>query len=342
MFSRETDISVATSTLIKIVLFALAIFFFWTIRDILILLLISVTLASALEPMVDALQRNKIPRSVSVISVYIIALGFLVLLGFLITPAVIDQFKQLGNSDILNRQLQNKSAAGFLNSFNWTDLVTKNVQAISAQFSVASGDFFKRTLGVFGGVIEVITILVVSFYLLAEKNGMKQFVYAFVPAGEQQKILHLVAKIQKRVGGWLIGQLIASAIIFAIVLLALTLLKVKYALVIAILTGFFELVPYIGPIISGIVAVFFAFLQGPTLAVFVAILYVLLSKFEGYILVPKIMQRTIGVSPLVILVAILIGFKLAGIFGILLAVPVVAMVTVVIQEWNTLKPSHSG
>ncbi len=341
MFSRETDISVATSTLAKIAIFALAIFFFWTIRDILILLLISITLASALEPMVDALARNKVPRAVSVISVYILALGFLILLGYLITPAVLDQFKQLGNTNALAAQFNNKTGFGFLNSFNWTDIVTKNVQAITSQFNAASGDFFKRTLGVFGGVVEIITIMVVSFYLLAEKNGMKQFIYAFVPQGEQQKAVHLANKIQKRVGWWLIGQLIASAIIFAIVLIALTLLKVKYALVIAILSGFFELVPYIGPIISGIVAVFFALLQGPTLAIFVAILYVLLSKFEGYILVPKIMQRTIGVSPLVILVAILIGFKLAGIFGILLAVPVVAMVTVVIQEWGTLvKPSR--
>ena len=338
MFNRETDISVATSTLVKITILGLILFFAWTIKDILILLLISITLASALEPLVEMLLQWRIPRSVSVVAVYIIALAFVVLIGFLVTPPVIQQFQQVTNNDFLASEISSKIGPNsFLSEFNLTEIVSKNVQSLANQFNALSENFFSKTLGVFNGFIEIVTVLVVSFYLLAEKNGMKNFVYTLAPKESQPKILHIITRIQKKIGLWMIGQIIVSAIIFAITFIALTVLGIKYALVLAILSGFFELVPYIGPFVAAIPAIFFAFLQSPTLAVVVMIMYIVLSKIEGYVLVPKIMQKTVGVSPLVILLAILIGFKLAGIFGILLAVPVVAVIQVIIEEWETLK-----
>ncbi len=338
MFNRDTDISLATSTLVKITILGLILFFAWTIKDILILLLISITLASALEPLVEMLLQWRIPRSVSVVAVYIVALAFVVLIGFLVTPPVVQQFQQVTNNDFLASEISNKIGPNsFLREFNLTEIVSKNVQSLANQFNALSENFFSRTLGVFNGFIEIVTVLVVSFYLLAEKNGMKNFVYTLAPKESQPKILHIVTRIQKKIGLWMIGQIIVSAIIFAITFIALTVLGIKYALVLAILSGFFELIPYIGPFVAAIPAIFFAFLQSPTLAVVVMIMYIVLSKIEGYVLVPKIMQKTVGVSPLVILLAILIGFKLAGIFGILLAVPVVAVIQVIIEEWETLK-----
>ena len=338
MFNRDTDISLATSTLVKITILGLILFFAWTIKDILILLLISITLASALEPLVEMLLQWRIPRSVSVVAVYIVALAFVVLIGFLVTPPVIQQFQQVTNNDFLASEISNKIGPNsFLREFNLTEIVSKNVQSLANQFNALSENFFSKTLGVFNGFIEIVTVLVVSFYLLAEKNGMKNFVYTLAPKESQPKILHIITRIQKKIGLWMIGQIIVSAIIFAITFIALTVLGIKYALVLAILSGFFELIPYIGPFVAAIPAIFFAFLQSPTLAVVVMIMYIVLSKIEGYVLVPKIMQKTVGVSPLVILLAILIGFKLAGIFGILLAVPVVAVIQVIIEEWETLK-----
>ncbi len=338
MFAKENDISISTSTLLKIVLTVLILYFAWTIRDILILLLIAVTLASALEPLVDRLAVKKIPRSLIVLSVYIVAIGFIVLVGFAVVPAVIEQFKSLGDATNLAGQFQDKIAnSQFLRSLNLTDLATQNVQTIINDFSSLSNNFVSSTLGFFSGVVQIVTVLVVSFYLLVEENGMKQFIYTLVPKEHNPKELHLVTRIQKKVGMWLVGQIIISALIFSLVLITLTLLGVKYALVIAIFSGFFELVPYIGPFISGLAALFFALLQGPGIAIMVGLVYVVISKVEGYILVPKIMQRTVGVSPLVILVGILIGFKVAGIFGVLLAVPLLAVINVVIEEWGSLR-----
>jgi predicted PurR-regulated permease PerM len=105
-------------------------------------------------------------------------------------------------------------------------------------------------------------------------------------------------------------------------------------LFLALLAGLLEIIPYLGPIISAIPAIFFAGIQSPALMAAVVVLYIIVQKTEGYVLVPKIMERTIGTSPLVILVALLVGFKVAGILGLLLAVPLVGAVTVVLNEFQ--------
>ncbi len=120
--------------------------------------------------------------------------------------------------------------------------------------------------------------------------------------------------------------------------MGLSILKIDYALFLALLDGLLEIVPYIGPFLSAIPAVFFAFIQNPPLALAVAILYLIVQKTEGYVLVPKIMEKTVGTSPLVVLVALLVGFKLAGVVGLLIAIPLVGAITVVVNELYASKP----
>jgi predicted PurR-regulated permease PerM len=112
-------------------------------------------------------------------------------------------------------------------------------------------------------------------------------------------------------------------------------------LFLALLAGLLEVVPYIGPFLSAVPAVFFAFIQNPPLALAVAILYLIVQKIEGYVLVPKVMEKTVGTSPLVVLVALLIGFKLAGIVGLLIAVPLVSAITVIVNEFISEKSKEN-
>ncbi|MBL8031765.1 MAG: AI-2E family transporter [Candidatus Doudnabacteria bacterium] len=125
-----------------------------------------------------------------------------------------------------------------------------------------------------------------------------------------------------------------SIAIFVFTYVGLTILGVKYALVLALLAGLLEVVPYMGPFLSAVPAVLFAFVQSPALALAVIVLYILVQKSESYVLVPKIMQKTVGTSPLVVLVSLLIGFKLAGILGLLLAVPIAGALMVLLEEFR--------
>jgi predicted PurR-regulated permease PerM len=200
-------------------------------------------------------------------------------------------------------------------------------------FGKGDGAVFSGTLGVFSGLFGFVTVMVVSFYLVvADENGMKELIRPLVPITRQGQVMQIISKIQKKMGLWVLGQLILSLSIFALTFIALMILGVKYALVLALLAGLFEVVPYIGPILSAIPAFFFALIQSPALAVGVVVLYILIQKIEGYVLVPKVMQKAVGASPLVILLSLLIGFKLAGIVGLLLAVPVASALLVVIEE----------
>lgn len=174
--------------------------------------------------------------------------------------------------------------------------------------------------------------MVVSFYLVAEQKSIINTIAAFVPEKHQSFTLQLIAKIQKKMGQWVLGQLLLSVSIFAISYIVLTVMGVKYALFLAILAGLLEVVPYIGPFLAAVPAAFFALLQSPTQAVIVLLMYVFIQKIEGYVLVPKIMQKTVGTSPLVVLFALLIGFKLGGVIGLLIAVPLASAITVVVSE----------
>jgi len=336
MSENRREISISTEALIKIVLIGLVLFFLWTIRDLLIIILSAIVLASALEPLVSDLHQRKIPRIASVLTVYVAAIAVVVLVGYLVLPPVGFEIRQLsGNSAAFAEAFRTKLyQAGVTPGSGVATAITTGFQSFVGQFS-SGGSLFQTTVGVFNGVVDIVTILVISFYLVLEQNSLKEAVVSIIPAQHQQRTVHLVEKVQKKIGKWLIGQFIVSASVFMLSLIGLTLLHVQYALVLAILAGVFELVPYMGPFISAIPALFFAFVQNPALAIGVAILYLIIQKTEGYILVPTVMKRTIGVSPLVILVAILVGLKLAGIFGVFLAVPIVAGINAYIQESKT-------
>jgi predicted PurR-regulated permease PerM len=317
----------STKIILKVVFAGLILVFLWLIRDIILLLILSVILASAMDPMVEYLNQKRIPRAVSVLSAYVLILGSIVLLVYAVTPAVVEQLKILqANIPEYSERLQLRFG-GFLGNQTISSL-------FEGVFSNFRGDniLVSGTFGIFNGFVSVVTVLVVSFYLVSEDKGMKKFVADLIPSRHQETTVSLLDKIQKKMGMWVVGQLILSASIFLFTLIGLLILRVPNALLLAIFAGLMEVVPYIGPFISAIPAVIVAFIVSPALALGVAIMYLLIQKTEGYVLVPKIMQKTIGTSPLVVLIALLVGLKLAGVLGLLIAVPLVSAIILIFQE----------
>jgi predicted PurR-regulated permease PerM len=327
---RYFHLEPSTKIILKVVFVILALVFLWFIRDVVIILLLAIVLASAMEPLVDYFRQRRIPRAVSVLAVYLLVLGLVALIVSLLVSPVATELKNLEvNLPGLIAQLHEKVPyADFIIGDAGLGDLTRQVLLIAS----GEGTLLSRTVGVFNGVFTLLTVLVISFYLVAEEKGMKKFIGMLVPADQQDFTWQLMTKIQHKMGMWVLGQIILSFSIFLLTFIGLSILGVKYALFLALLAGLLEVVPYIGPFVSAIPAVFFALIQSPALVVAVIILYVIIQKTEGYVLVPKIMEKTVGTSPLVVLLALLIGFKLAGIFGLLLAVPLVSAVTVIIQE----------
>lgn len=321
---QRVSINISTTTLIKIVLLGLLLVALYAVRDLILILVVSVVLASALDPLVEWLYRKaKFPRGLSVILVYIVFLGFAAMVIYFLVPPMIDQFKQLaGRFEGFKTELSAR-AGSFTNVLNQLG-ITSGFSNLGQSFARFTANLFQTTVGVFSGIVEVIAVLAITFYLISSESGLKNFVKSLVPFKHQAYAVALTGKIQGKIAQWLLGQLILSGFIFLLTFIGLSILGVRFALALALLAGLLEIVPYLGPILSAVPAVFLAFVQSPPLALFVVVLYIIIQQFENYVLVPKVMGRTVGANPVVILVAVLVGFQIAGILGILLAVPIVA------------------
>ncbi|MFO0702672.1 MAG: AI-2E family transporter [Candidatus Andersenbacteria bacterium] len=183
------------------------------------------------------------------------------------------------------------------------------------------GGIFATLSSFFAGAFTVTAIAVLTFYLTVEEKGIKKFFAFIIPGHHHAYVTDLLTRIQLRLGGWLRGYLSLGLVVAGMTYVGLLVIGIKYALVLALFAGVMEFVPLVGPIVSAIPALFFAFTQNPVLAIFVLVLYIAVQQVENHVLVPKIMQRSVGLSPVVVILVILVGAKLAGFIGLLLAVP---------------------
>jgi predicted PurR-regulated permease PerM len=336
MSEEKQVISVSTGTMIRFVLVILGVVFVYLFRDLVGALLVSVLLAFAISPIADALEKRKIPRSVTVLVVYIVFFSLLGLLILLLVPLVVSEWSDLVSgfgaiwTKVLSGFYSLQSASmryGFEASFN---------QSVAA-FNLAVSDWFSglysTVSGVFSGVVSFFVVLVVSFFMVVEKNSIRDMAAAVAPKRYHQFIFEIAGKVEKKIGQWLLGQLILMFSVGIISYAGLLIFGVKYALLLAVFSGLLEIIPYVGPVIAAVPAVLFAAVDSPTKAVFVVILYFLIHRLENMILVPKVMQKTTGLNPIVAILALAVGYTVGGIFGALLAIPVATAGNVVFFDY---------
>jgi predicted PurR-regulated permease PerM len=331
MNDKFTTVNVSTVTILKVLVIFLLCWFLFAIRSIILLFLISIIISSAIDPLADYLYKKKFPRALSVLVVYALFLGIIAMVISLLVPPITEQFTELSQSNFYESFVS--KAGGLRDSLQRLGIdetVTQNFKDFAGNLSQG---IFNTTRNILTGFVSVITVLVVSFYLSAEENGTKNFVKHLVPFKNQSYVLGLVNKIQKKMGSWVLGQLILSVSIFVLTYIGLLILGVDYALVLALIAGLLEIVPYIGPIISVIPAAFFAFIQNPPLALAVLILYLIVQQLENHLLVPMIMSKSVGLNPILVILGILTGGSLGGWVGAIIAVPLISGIQVFVNDF---------
>lgn len=285
---------------------------------------------AAMLPIVGFLRKRKVPKVLAVIIPYFTVTLFLVLLIFPLVPFVISQIESLieGFPKYLDR-----SAATFGVSID-----PKQLQGyLNGQLSAASSSAFEVTTRVFGGVFTIVTIFIVSLYLLLYNDHFTKFIARLFHKQHQDKVMRIVSLVNEKLGSWLQGQAILSLFIGLITWIALTLLGIPFALPLALLAGMLEVVPTLGPTLAAIPAVIVALTISPTMAVVVAATYILIQMLENQLLVPKIMERAVGLNPVIVIVGVSIGANLLGVVGALLAIPFISFCIVIykaIAEWE--------
>ena len=325
--------NIATSAVLKVVGVLLALYFFFLIRDVILLLVVAMILASAITPLVEWLySRVRFPRALTVVMVYALFIAFVVLILVLLVPRLAGQLVELGGSIEIFRAGFQGEGSRLSELFNQFGLA-ESLRTLGASVAQLTSGLFEKSLGFFSSIFSVISVLVISFYLVVQQNAMRDFVKSLTPKTYHERINNVVDKVQHKLGNWLIGQISLMVVIFVMTFIGLSALGVENALVLALLAGLLEIVPYLGPFLAAVPAVILAVIQSPILAVAVIILYVVIQQLENYLLVPRIIGKSIGANPLVILIALLIGFRIAGVLGMLIAAPLVAVFTVVLEDY---------
>ena len=333
--NKAININVSTFTIAKIFLFFLLLYFVYLIKDVVAVLFVSLIFASAVGPLVDWMQKKKIPRGVGILFIYLILFIVLSLTIYMIIPPIAHQISELsanfpryiekiisGYSVVKEYSIQH----GILES------VKSNLGTFSSNLQVATSGVFSTVSNIFGGIFSFFLVLIITFYMIVEERAIKKLVWSIAPKKQQTHIMELINKMQQKMGLWLRGQLILSLVIFILTYIGLLILGVEYALVLALIAGLTEFIPYLGPMIGAIPAIFLSFAQAPTLVLFVIALYVIIQQVENNILVPKIMQKTVGLNPIISISVLMIGFKLAGVVGAIMAIPVATAVSVFVQD----------
>ncbi len=305
-------IEISHRTIVFTVILILGLWLLYLIKDIIFTLYISVLVMAVLNPAVNRLEKHKISRSISVIIVYIL----LVLLAGITVAALIPSLIAQTTSFINN-------FPRLVSNLGLSALVSEQIlQQFVAQLGTLPSRIAVVLVSLFSNVLAIVTILVFAFYLLTDRYRLEGYLSELFGTKSSKDVVKFINRLEKRLGSWARAQLTLMVAIASANFIGLTLLGVPFALPLSILAGILEIVPYIGPVIAAAPAVIIGFGISPVIGLATASLAFLVQQLENYVLVPKIMQKATGVNPIVTLLSLAIGFRLAGILGLLIAVPV--------------------
>jgi predicted PurR-regulated permease PerM len=322
---------------------ALAVVLLWAaylVRDVLLLVYMSGLLAVGFSPIVRLIERQRFlpigtqrfPRWLAILVLYLFIIGVFVGMGFLVVPPIVHQAQQLWSAlpDMFDRAQAFLVAKGLLSQ-------PLTMQEAVARAPVSKGGdavntVFGAIAGVVGGLFGFLTILILTFYLLVEADKLRASLLRLFPPAHRARVDAVSRDITLKVSAWLGGQLLLGAIIGSTSALGLWLLGVPFFYVLALISGVGELIPVVGPILSAIPAIAVASSISLKTVLLVIVFFVVQQQFENHVLVPKVMARQVGLSAVTVIVSLLIGGKLLGIVGAVLAVPTAAILQVLYSE----------
>lgn len=328
-----TRLSISTGTITRFFLIAIIIAVLYYLRDVLLVVVAAVVIASALEPVVRRLGRYHIHRVVAAVLIYLVLAGILAgVLVFFMPLLVNDSISFLASvprqislddiwSPIRDFGINVGPASSSVTTVSLADLVSNLQSAITGTTAGA----FKTASFLFGGVLSFLLIIVLSFYLVVQEDGVENFLRIVTPAHRHEYVINLWGRARRKIGSWLQGQILLGVLIGTLVYLVLMVVGVPHALILAVLAGSFELIPVFGPIISSVPAILVTYSElGTGTAVLLIGLYLIIYQFESQLFYPLVVKKIVGISPIIVILALVIGAKLAGVLGAIIAVPLSA------------------
>lgn len=329
--NQKTTVDISTNTIIRILLIGVLAVSLYVLRDLVLIMLTSIVVSSFIETAVKKFGRYGINRTFSVLIVYLFSFLVLAAIFYLFVPVFVSELSSLAprlagyfpTSDLLSTFQKATSDASGIFGHLFSGFSLDNLgSSVKLLISGTSGGFFQALSLTFGGLTNLILVVVISFLLSVQENGIENFLRVIIAPKYEEYIIDLWERAQRKIGLWFQGQLLLGVIVGVLIYLGLTIFGVKYALSLALISALSELIPF-GILLAMVVAVFFSYTDaGITQALVVAGFYLIVHEFEAYLISPLIVKKVIGISPLIVILSILIGIELAGFWGLVLAIPV--------------------
>ena len=344
-----TSISITTGTMVRAILVLLCVLLLWFLRDLAFVVLTSIVIASFVESSTPYFRKVRINRIFGIVILYIVSLLILAGIFYLFAPLLITEIYNF--SSFISTYIpgvsflsyfQNEAFSGakdLVNSLG-NNLSLATLLSVSKAFiSNLSGGFFQTLSVAFGSIFNFILIILISFYLSIQEKGIENFLRLIFPIQYEDYVVDLWERSRRKIALWMKGQVVLGFVVAVLIYLILSLLGIEYALLLAIIAGVMEMIPY-GIWVALIPAFAFSYLSnGISSALMVVGAYTIIHQFEVFLFAPLIINKIVGLSPIVIILSALIGFELGGFWGLVLAIPVAVIVMEFLSDIEKNKTS---
>lgn len=331
--SEITHISISTGTIVKFFLIPLCIFLLYVLRDLVLVVLTAIVIASFIDSSVPHFRKIGIKNRIfGIVVFYTISLLILGGMFYLFAPLLITEIYNF--STFLSAYIPNVSFFNFFQNEAFSG-AKDIVGSLSGHFSLTtllsvskafvlnlSGGFVQILSVAFGSIFNFVLIILLSFYFSAQEKGIENFLHIIVPIQYDDYIVDLWTRGSRKIGLWVKGQMLLGFVVGVLIYLILSLLGIEYALLLAIITGIMEMVPY--GILFAVIPVFaFSYLSNGVGSAFMVLgSYIIVHEFDMFLFTPLLIKRIVGLSPIVIILSVVVGFELGGVWGAILAIPV--------------------
>ncbi|MDI6882942.1 MAG: AI-2E family transporter [Patescibacteria group bacterium] len=327
---EQSNLNIKWQTILKVVLAVVFLYLLYLLKDIIIWFIFAFIIAILFNYSIDFLEKKKIPRVAGTVILYF---GIFLLLSFFIyktAPIILSEIKEFSQKFPYFLQ---KISPFFekigIETFKSTEAFRQTLQL---NLEKASGNILQALFSIFGGAISTTMILALAFFISLEKNLGEKIINAF-PSLYQDRLYILWRRARQKVVGWFISRLIGVIFVWAASYLVLSILNVEYAFILSLLVGFLDFIPIIGPLIGGVIITVIIASTSLTQALFALIAFVLVQQLENNLLFPILFKKFVGISPVLVLIALAVGAKLWGVIGAILAIPLVGVLFEFLKDY---------
>lgn len=314
-------IEISYKTIIFAVFFILSLQLIWLIRELVFSLFIAFIIMSALKPVVKFFEKKGIPRGIAATLIYIVFIAMIINVFTIILPPLVNESLNLF-----------KTLPGVLHTLSPNLGNIFNINSLSQYVPNITNQFIKLAGGIFSNTLFIISTLFFGFYFLLEEELIKKIIIRFCSEAEAKRVVDFFNQVEMRLNAWFWGQLVLMIIVGLMSFIGFTFIGLKYTIALAVLAGLLEVVPNLGPTLSVIPAVLMGLSHSYGLGLLALAVSILIQQLENNLIVPVVMKKAVGLNPIVTLVALIIGGKIGGVLGVLLAIPTTLLLETLIME----------